>query len=117
MHRIASPLLAAAFLVNGPLAQAQASIAADNTLKFDVASLKPSAPGGRGGQIRPHPGGQRYAANHVSLKTMNKYSWIPRAYPHYQPKPAYTFIKQFLTSNSPQREDSAAPPRLAHSLA
>jgi uncharacterized protein (TIGR03435 family) len=39
-------------------------------LKFDVASLKPSPPGGRGGGIRPDPGGKTYRATNCSIKTM-----------------------------------------------
>lgn len=35
---------------------------------FDVAAIKPSAPGGRGGIVRQMPGGQRYVANNVPLK-------------------------------------------------
>ena len=38
--------------------------------KFEVASLKRSQPGGRGGGIRPAPGGERYLASNVSLKLM-----------------------------------------------
>jgi hypothetical protein len=37
---------------------------AQDSLKFEVASLKPSQPGARGPfGIRPAPGGQRYVAN------------------------------------------------------
>ncbi len=39
-------------------------------LKFEVASLKPSAPDVRGGQIKPSQGGERYIATGVSLKLM-----------------------------------------------
>jgi uncharacterized protein (TIGR03435 family) len=50
------------------LAQPPAAVPAD--LQFDVASLKPSLPGGRGGGIRPAEGGLRYIANNCSIKTM-----------------------------------------------
>jgi uncharacterized protein (TIGR03435 family) len=38
--------------------------------KFEVASLKRSAPGGRGGGIRPSPGGERYIATNATLRMM-----------------------------------------------
>jgi uncharacterized protein (TIGR03435 family) len=38
--------------------------------KFEVATLKPSAPGGRGGGIRPSPGGERYVATNATLRLM-----------------------------------------------
>lgn len=64
MHRFTVCVLLAA-----PLrAQAPAAIPAD--LRFDVVSLKPSLPGGRGGGIRPAEGGLRYIANNVSIKGM-----------------------------------------------
>jgi uncharacterized protein (TIGR03435 family) len=40
------------------------------TFTFEVASVKPSAPGGRGGIIRPQPGNQTYVGNNVSLRLM-----------------------------------------------
>ena len=42
---------------------------AQDTLKFEVASLKPSDPGTRGGGIRPAPGGERYLATNATLKS------------------------------------------------
>src|SRR5260370_19133950 len=65
MDRIAFAL--AAILLQWTSALAQAPAAPDSSLKFEVASLKPSAPGGRGGGIRPAPGGERYLATNVSL--------------------------------------------------
>lgn len=38
--------------------------------KFEVASLKPSEPGGRAFGIRPAPGGERYVASGVTLRLM-----------------------------------------------
>jgi len=43
-----------------------------NRLAFEVVSVKPSAPGGRGGGIRPMPGGQTYIATNVPLRLMIK---------------------------------------------
>ena len=41
------------------------------SLKFEVASLKPSQPDPRGfAGIRPAPGGERYVASNVTLKLM-----------------------------------------------
>jgi uncharacterized protein (TIGR03435 family) len=39
-------------------------------LKFEVATLRPAAPGTVGGGIRPAPGGERYVAGNVSLRLM-----------------------------------------------
>ena len=41
-------------------------------LAFEVASVKPSKPGERGGGIRPLPGGQTYVATNVPLRLMIK---------------------------------------------
>jgi uncharacterized protein (TIGR03435 family) len=49
---------------------AQTSSSTQKALKFEVASLKPSQPGGRGGEIRPAPGGERYLASNITLKTL-----------------------------------------------
>jgi len=38
------------------------------TLKFEVASIKPTAEGGRGGGIRPAQGGERYIATGMPLR-------------------------------------------------
>jgi uncharacterized protein (TIGR03435 family) len=48
-----------------PQAQAQ-------PLAFEVASIKPSKPGGLGGGIRPLPGGQTYIAQNANVKLMMK---------------------------------------------
>ena len=40
------------------------------SLKFEAATFKLSAPGGRGGGIRPLPGGQRYQATNVSVRLL-----------------------------------------------
>ena len=73
MHRAAVCVLFAAPL----FARAPAKISPD--LRFDVASLKPSAPGGRGGGIRPGPGGMRYAANNCPIKTMIQVAYRVKA--------------------------------------
>jgi len=39
-------------------------------LQFEVASLKPSKPGGQGDVIRPAPGGRRYIATNVPLSEL-----------------------------------------------
>jgi uncharacterized protein (TIGR03435 family) len=70
MYRIAAAALTLAGLVNGPSARAQAPTATATPPKFEVASLKPSQPGGRGGGIRPSAGGDRYDATNISLKLM-----------------------------------------------
>jgi uncharacterized protein (TIGR03435 family) len=70
MHRIAAAVLLAMGLLNGHLARAQAPTAAPTPPKFEVASLKPSQKGARGGGIRPSAGGDRYDATNVSLKLM-----------------------------------------------
>jgi uncharacterized protein (TIGR03435 family) len=41
-----------------------------NAQNFEVASIKASPPGGRGGGIRPAPGGERYLATNVSLRLL-----------------------------------------------
>jgi uncharacterized protein (TIGR03435 family) len=40
------------------------------SLKFEVASLKPSEPGGRGSGVRPAPGGERYLATNSTVKSL-----------------------------------------------
>jgi uncharacterized protein (TIGR03435 family) len=64
MRRVAVCVVCAAAL----FAQSQSAIPPD--LRFEVASLKPSPPGGRGGGIRPAPGGQRYEATNCTIRTM-----------------------------------------------
>src|ERR1700693_412980 len=39
-------------------------------LTFDVVSIRPTKPGGRGGGIKPQPGGQEYKAENVPVKLM-----------------------------------------------
>lgn len=63
MFCVAVAFLAAIFLVNGHSAQAQASASPQATLKFEVASIKPSQPGANTGGIRPAAGGERYVQN------------------------------------------------------
>src|ERR1039457_516068 len=70
MYRIAAAVLTGIALVNGPSARAQAPVAAPTSVKFEVASLKPSPPGGRGGGIRPTLGGERYVATNIPLKLL-----------------------------------------------
>jgi len=57
-----------AFLVGAALALAQPPSKDPGSLKFEVASIKPSAPGGRGGGARPDPGGKRYRGTNVPLR-------------------------------------------------
>src|SRR5580704_17418187 len=64
MNRLAVCIVIAAQML------AQSIINAPQDLRFDVVSLKPSLPGGRGGGIRPAEGGLRYIANNCSIKTM-----------------------------------------------
>ena len=70
MHRIAVTALSVIVLVNWHSARAQAPAAAPTSLEFEAASLKPSQPGGRGGGIRPAPGGERYVASNATLKLL-----------------------------------------------
>lgn len=65
MNRMAAAV-AGVGLMGAPLVQAQAA----KSLKFEVASLKPSEPGGRGGGIRPAPGGERYLASNTPLRLL-----------------------------------------------
>ena len=61
-------ILSAVFsLFSLPQAQAQDE---PSRLTFDVASIKPSQPGMRGGAIKPLPGGNGYTAQNISLKLM-----------------------------------------------
>lgn len=79
MHRIAAATLAAIGLATGQLARAQAPVATDTTLKFDVASLKPSPPGGNSSGIHPDPGGRTYRATNTTLKYMLTVAYRIRA--------------------------------------
>jgi uncharacterized protein (TIGR03435 family) len=47
-----------------------AAFGQSKTLKFEVASIKPSPEGGRGGGIRPAQGGERYIATGMPLRTL-----------------------------------------------
>jgi uncharacterized protein (TIGR03435 family) len=70
MHR---PSLAATALViagTATLVPAQTPATDPASLKFEVAMLKPSPPGGRGGGVRPAPGGERYVATNAPLRLM-----------------------------------------------
>jgi len=67
MHRIAAAALIGIGLASAPLTRGQALAWPASLLNFEVASLKPSQPGGRGGGIRPAPGGERYLATNVPL--------------------------------------------------
>ena len=53
-----------------PFACAQTPAANAQSLRFEVASLKPNRSGGGRLGIRPAPGGQRYVAANVSLKLL-----------------------------------------------
>ncbi len=64
MHRMAVLITLAL------VARAQVPTQDASALRFEVASLKTSPPGGRGGGIRPAPGGERYLANGVPLQLM-----------------------------------------------
>ncbi|MDE3196048.1 MAG: TIGR03435 family protein [Acidobacteriota bacterium] len=46
-----------------------------SNLQFEVATLKPSAPGGRFGGIRPAPGGERYVATNVTPRLILSVAW------------------------------------------
>lgn len=70
MHRIAAAAVTVIGLVSGPSARAQAPSATPAPPKFEVASLKPSQPGGRARPLRPTPGGDRYEATNALLKTL-----------------------------------------------
>jgi uncharacterized protein (TIGR03435 family) len=61
-------ILGAAAAAPFMLAQKAAPVPPD--LAFEVASLKSSAPGGRGGGIRPAPGGERYVATNAPVRLM-----------------------------------------------
>ena len=69
MSRFAAAVLTLAGVIYVP-ARAQESNQAPKLPKFEVASLKPSQPGGRGGGIRPTPGGERYEAVNVPLRLL-----------------------------------------------
>jgi uncharacterized protein (TIGR03435 family) len=60
--------LASAFFLAAALALCQAPSKDPGALKFEVASIKPSAPGGPGGMARPDPGGLRYRGTNLPLR-------------------------------------------------
>jgi len=70
---------APALLFSLALAFAQAPANPPPDLKFEVASLKPSPPDVRGGQIKPSQGGERYLATGVSLKLMMQVAYRVKA--------------------------------------
>jgi uncharacterized protein (TIGR03435 family) len=47
--------------------------------QFEVATIKLSPPGGRGGGVRPSPGGERYVATNASLKMLITVAYRLRA--------------------------------------
>jgi uncharacterized protein (TIGR03435 family) len=50
----------------------------DKRLMFEVASIKPMKPGGRGGGMRVMPGGQEFVSQGMSLKFMIAFMyWVP----------------------------------------
>jgi uncharacterized protein (TIGR03435 family) len=57
-------------LINSAIVLAQTPAPIPPDLQFEVASLKPSEPGERGGGIRPAAGGQRYEAVNCPIKLM-----------------------------------------------
>jgi len=64
-------LLAVAFCVAVTLGiRAQSQTEEKDPLTFEVASVKPSAPGGQGGIIRQMPGGQTYHAENMPLRVV-----------------------------------------------
>lgn len=69
MYRTAAVIAACLVNTSPSRAQAQRDL---HPLAFEVASVKPSMPGGRGGGIRPMPGGQTYVATNVPLRLMIK---------------------------------------------
>src|SRR5258708_25549460 len=70
MDRISRTTITAIGLLGAAFSFAQAPAAKPASLKFEVASLKPSQPGGRGGGIRPAPGGERYVATNFPLRLL-----------------------------------------------
>lgn len=50
----------------------------DQRLTFEVASIKPTKPGGKGGGMRVMPGGQEFVAQGMSLRFMIGFMyWVP----------------------------------------
>jgi uncharacterized protein (TIGR03435 family) len=70
MSRTLIACIAAALIGTVPPVLAQTPAEREASLKFEVASLKASQPGGRGGGIRPAPGGERYIATNIPLRLL-----------------------------------------------
>jgi len=68
MRRGLAIALAAAALPAGQHLAGQKP-APTGSLTFEVASIKPSMPGAQGSSLHPAPGGQRYVAANVPLRT------------------------------------------------
>jgi hypothetical protein len=50
----------------------------EKRLTFEVASIKPTKPGGRGGGMRVMPGGQEFVSQGMSLKFIIAFMyWVP----------------------------------------
>ena len=64
------PALAFVFLLSAGPAQSQPTSKDPGDLKFEVASIKLSAPDARGGGARPDPGGLRYRGTNITLSTL-----------------------------------------------
>jgi len=74
---------------------AGAQSASDSSaLRFEVASLKSSAPGGRGGIIRPSPGGERYLATGIPLQLLMMVAYRVKA-DQITGGPAWTLTDRF----------------------
>ena len=61
--------LAAVCAILTPARMQDAQNPAGDSPRFEVASLKPSLPGGQGGIIRPMPGNQGYVGTNMPLRT------------------------------------------------
>ena len=68
--RLVAAALVAILGLSAQFVHAQATGAPPSSLKFEVAVLKPSPPGGTGGGIRPAPGGERYVGANLTLRMM-----------------------------------------------
>ncbi len=69
-HGILNPMRLTAFaiLLTPAFTRGQAPSKDPGEFKFEVASIKPSVPGGRGGMARPDPGGLRYRGTNLPLR-------------------------------------------------
>ncbi len=80
MDRLAA--VAAVFaigLLNVPVVHAQAPVVQTPSLRFEVASIKPSQSSGGMMGIRPAPGGERYVATNITLKLLITVAYRIRA--------------------------------------